>query len=127
MNFKFFSLDIFQSSYMCQHLRLIKVGLNFQNQCKFYNDIFTPSKVTGVNIHVITPVVCFVCVFYTCLVGLHRNIKFTVLIADIIICCHSIKGRSESCSLDGRRTDILHVWRIDSGRDKGYNESGRAQ
>lgn len=40
------------------------------------------STVTGVNVHVITPIVCIVCIFYTCVGGLKA-----VVWTDVIQLC----------------------------------------
>lgn len=51
--------------------------------------IFVPAlafnQVTGVNIHIITPVVCFVCIFYTSIGGI-KAVVWTDVIQTIIMC-----------------------------------------
>ncbi|XP_053611747.1 sodium-coupled monocarboxylate transporter 1-like [Plodia interpunctella] len=42
------------------------------------------NQVTGVNIHIVTPIVCFVCIFYTCLGGL-KAVVWTDVIQTIVM------------------------------------------
>lgn len=34
-----------------------------------YVPALTFNQVTGINVHIITPIVCAICIFYTCIVG----------------------------------------------------------
>lgn len=64
---------------------------------------------TGVNIHIITPIVCIVCVFYTCVVSFVLNLpkfEFFFLFIEIFK-----KGWIESRCLDRCRANIFNVWR----------------
>lgn len=56
---------------------LIKVKLlNFLNHCSIilHNYHYLPLTVSGVNIHVITPIVCLVCIFYTSVVSCYEEL-----------------------------------------------------
>lgn len=68
--------------------------------------IFFP--VTGVNIHIVTPVVCLVCIFYTCVVSVKqirgkfeaffgRKLAIFLFRCVILFLC---AGRSKGCRLD---------------------------
>jgi sodium-coupled monocarboxylate transporter 8/12 len=50
--------------------------------------IFVPAlafnQVTNVNIHIITPIVCLVCIFYTCLGGI-KAVIWTDLVQTLIM------------------------------------------
>lgn len=61
--------------------------------------------VTGVNIHIITPIVCCICVFYTCVVWF----EFWDLLG-FLATYQYFSGRFKSRCLDRRRTNLLHVW-----------------
>nr|CAD7576596.1 unnamed protein product [Timema californicum] len=41
------------------------------------------NQVTGVNVHIITPVVCAVCIFYTCVVSLESNHRLALRVRPI--------------------------------------------
>lgn len=59
--------------------------------------------VTGVNVHLITPVVCIVCIFYTCVGGL-KAVVWTDVVQTIMmfgaICLVMIKGTLNVGGLD---------------------------
>lgn len=70
--------------------------------------------VTGVNIHVITPIMCVVCVFYTCIGGLKAVVwtdvvqSFAMFGALILV---AVKG-----TIDLGGADIVFNSASDSGR-----------
>lgn len=54
-----------------------------------------PHIVTGINVHLITPVVCIVCIFYTCVGGL-KAVVWTDVVQTVMmvgaICLVIVKG-----------------------------------
>jgi sodium-coupled monocarboxylate transporter 8/12 len=60
--------------------------------CPLY--VYTPalafSQVSGINLHIITPIICFICIFYTTVGGLRAvvctdTIQFTTMIGAVTI------------------------------------------
>ncbi|XP_030757152.1 sodium-coupled monocarboxylate transporter 2-like isoform X2 [Sitophilus oryzae] len=78
------------------------------------------SQVTGINLHLVTPVVCIVCIFYTTLGGLkavvwtdtvQTIIMFVALIITVVIGTLRIGGIDEVWlrNLDGGRIDFFNM------------------
>ncbi|XP_045470398.1 sodium-coupled monocarboxylate transporter 2-like [Harmonia axyridis] len=78
------------------------------------------SQVTGINLHLITPLVCVVCIFYTTLGGLkavvwtdtiQTVVMFGALIAVVFMGTYSVGGFSEvwKRSVDGGRIDFFNL------------------
>lgn len=67
---------------MYQPWRSIKVGTQrFRLSSNFLARYFT---VTGINVHIITPLVCIVCIFYTTVGGL-KAVVWTDVIQTVIM------------------------------------------
>lgn len=65
------------------------------NKSKIEKMVFYGKIVTGVNVHLITPIVCVVCIFYTCVGGL-KAVVWTDVVQLVMmfgaICLVIIKG-----------------------------------
>jgi hypothetical protein len=81
------------------------------------------NQVTGINVHVITPIVCIVCIFYTCVVSQ----KFIVPTSVLSLTHFQFPGRSESSCVDGCYPNIFNVWRYDFGDSQGHTRCGRTK
>ncbi|XP_067005525.2 sodium-coupled monocarboxylate transporter 1 [Anabrus simplex] len=75
------------------------------------------NHVSGVNVHIITPVVCIVCTFYTCIGGL-KGVVWTDVLQTIIMFVSMllvvIKG-----TMDIGGADVVWQRNLDSGRIEG--------
>lgn len=65
-----------------------------------FNGLLTPSStaVTGVNVHLVTPIVCIVCIFYTCVGGLKAVVWTDVVQLMMMfgaICLVMVKGTAD--------------------------------
>ncbi|XP_050302091.1 sodium-coupled monocarboxylate transporter 1-like [Anthonomus grandis grandis] len=78
------------------------------------------SQVTGINLHLVTPVVCVVCIFYTTLGGLkavvwtdtiQTLIMFTALVITVVIGTIKVGGISEvwQRNIDGERIEFFNM------------------
>lgn len=69
------------------------------------------AQVTGISLSVLIPLCCAVCIFYTCLVSIFSSESKPICNDQTLL----IKGRSESCCVDGYFTnDVNPVGRVDS-------------
>ncbi|XP_060804661.1 sodium-coupled monocarboxylate transporter 1-like [Amyelois transitella] len=68
------------------------------------------NQVTGVNIHVITPIVCFVCIFYTCLGGLKAVVWTDVIQTVIMVGAMILVNIKGSFMVGGFDEVILKNW-----------------
>lgn len=62
--------------YCCWYFRLKKIGYL---PIVIYVPALAFNQVTGINIHVITPIVCLICVFYTCVGGIKAVVATDVV------------------------------------------------
>ncbi|XP_054745208.1 sodium-coupled monocarboxylate transporter 1 isoform X2 [Anastrepha obliqua] len=96
---------------------LFSIGTIFWLPIVIYVPALAFNQVTGVNIHVVTPVVCVVCIFYTCVGGLKAVVwtdvlQTVVMVGSIILVI--IKGTADvgglaivwQRNLEGRRIEV---------------------
>ena len=98
--------------------RLITLSITLYNK---YKNV----SVTGVNIHVVTPFVCVVCIFYTCVVSQKTNINIfknaeliLVIFTIYILLFEKITGWLTRSGMDRFRSDIHHVRCYATDHDK---------
>ncbi|XP_067005476.2 sodium-coupled monocarboxylate transporter 1 [Anabrus simplex] len=100
---------------------LFVVGVIFWMPVAIYVPALAFNQVTGVNVHVITPVVCLVCIFYTCVGGLRAVVwadviqGFAMFGAMILV---AVKG-----TFDVGGADVVWQRNLDSGRIESPNLS----
>ncbi|XP_031769051.2 sodium-coupled monocarboxylate transporter 1-like [Galleria mellonella] len=72
------------------------------------------NQVTGVNIHIVTPIVCFVCIFYTSLGGLKAVVWTDVIQTFVMICAMILVIIQGSITVGGFDEVFKRNW--DTGR-----------
>lgn len=101
---------------MYQLWRSIKVPLT--NRKHWHFNTFFYLTVTDINVHLITPVVCIICMFYTSMVS-HSRASST---RDKLT---FISGRYKSCSLYRRNPDRPYDCRYPTSSNQGHSRRGR--
>ncbi|XP_063827776.1 sodium-coupled monocarboxylate transporter 1-like [Ostrinia nubilalis] len=72
------------------------------------------NQVTGINIHIVTPIVCCVCIFYTCLGGLKAVVWTDVIQTIVMVLAMILVIIKGTINVGGLQTVLERNW--DTGR-----------
>ncbi|XP_067005526.2 sodium-coupled monocarboxylate transporter 1 [Anabrus simplex] len=100
---------------------LFVVGVIFWIPVVIYVPALAFNQVTGINVHVITPVVCLVCIFYTCVGGLKAVVWTDVIQAFVMFGAMILVAVKGTIDIGG--ADVVWQRNLDSGRIESPNLS----